>query len=259
MGGVGGFLFGKPSKQKSESGNKAYGDIKNAFGPAMNYTVRGGDAMGSLLGLGGGGGGGGRGKNGTSSSLASGGTGGQTDALENFSNSGGMQFLREQGNKQITSNKAAAGLLKSGSFGTALTKYGQGLGSTYLNQYMEHLLNYSKLGLGAGGLVGSAGAYSKGSGSGAKEGALPMIAQAAGAFASDPRLKTNIVKVGTLDDGLDVYDFDYIAVAPSWVPQGRFRGVMADEVALLRPDALGPLRDGFMTVSEELRPVKIGN
>lgn len=66
------------------------------------------------------------------------------------------------------------------------------------------------------------------------------IASTAAAF-SDRRLKRNIVKVAELEDGLGVYDYDYV-----WGK--RDRGVMADEVAQLRPWALGPVRGGFQTV-----------
>jgi hypothetical protein len=65
--------------------------------------------------------------------------------------------------------------------------------------------------------------------------------QVAASF-SDRRLKTNIEKVGEFEDGLGVYDFDYV-----W--GGRHRGVMADEVAELRPHALGPTFAGFATVN----------
>lgn len=66
-------------------------------------------------------------------------------------------------------------------------------------------------------------------------------AAAAGAV-SDRRLKVNIEKVGELRDGLGVYDFDYV-----W-PSERQRGVMADEVAELRPWALGAKVEGYSTV-----------
>ncbi|ABQ70798.1 hypothetical protein Swit_4460 [Rhizorhabdus wittichii RW1] len=63
---------------------------------------------------------------------------------------------------------------------------------------------------------------------------------------SDRRTKTNIEKVGELDDGLGIYDFDYVDLDHG---AGRQRGVMADEVAILRPWALGPrTADGFATV-----------
>lgn len=60
---------------------------------------------------------------------------------------------------------------------------------------------------------------------------------------SDRRLKKNIEKVGGFEDGLGIYEFDYIWGGP------RHRGVMADEVEKLRPWALGPrTREGYATV-----------
>lgn len=108
----------------------------------------------------------------------------QTSALDQWANSGGMQFLREQGIKAIEGSRAGRGLLQSGDTATELLKFGQGLGSTYLNQYMDQLLNHAKLGLGAAGVVGSTGAWSKSSGQssgkaeGEKKGIAPMIASA---------------------------------------------------------------------------------
>ena len=76
---------------------------------------------------------------------------------------------------------------------------------------------------------------------------------AASAYAgSDIRLKTNIEHVGTMADGLGVYDFDYLPIEgdiAAFMPEGRQRGVMAHEVAVLRPDALGPVIDGYATVN----------
>lgn len=80
----------------------------------------------------------------------------------------------------------------------------------------------------SGGLLGTLG------------GALSL---ASGMF-SDRRLKTNIKQVGTLSDGLGVYSYDYIWGEPSV-------GVMADEVAQLRPWALGAPVNGFATVNYE--------
>ena len=75
----------------------------------------------------------------------------------------------------------------------------------------------------------------------------------AGAFGSDRRLKKNIQEVGRMDDGLTVYEYDYVA-APndeiaSYMPEGRQRGVMADDVVKLRPWALGPEIGGYATVN----------
>ena len=64
----------------------------------------------------------------------------------------------------------------------------------------------------------------------------------AAAIMSDRRLKTNIVKIGERPDGLGVYSYDYTWGTPAI-------GVMADEVAALRPDALGPVIGGYQTVN----------
>lgn len=64
----------------------------------------------------------------------------------------------------------------------------------------------------------------------------------AGIMASDRRLKKNIVAIGKRLDGLMLYAWDYIWGEPSV-------GVMADEVALKRPEALGPTVHGFATVN----------
>lgn len=86
--------------------------------------------------------------------------------------------------------------------------------------------------------------------------ALQAGAQAAQTFAmsgSDRRLKHNIECVGTLPDGLPVYDFDYRPAPNAEIAQfmasGRQRGVMADEVAALRPWALGPVIGGYASVN----------
>lgn len=63
------------------------------------------------------------------------------------------------------------------------------------------------------------------------------------AMFSDRRLKSNIVKVGEFEDGLGQYEWTYIWGGP------RQAGVMADEVARLRPWALGPEIAGFATVN----------
>lgn len=66
-------------------------------------------------------------------------------------------------------------------------------------------------------------------------------AKTAGLF-SDERLKTDIRKVGEDADGLGVYEYRYIWGGPVQ------RGVMAQEVANIRPWALGAEKAGFMTV-----------
>lgn len=78
----------------------------------------------------------------------------------------------------------------------------------------------------------------------------PLLAQAAGnaagAYAaSDRRLKMDIEKVGEEVDGLGLYRYRYVTDQPATPLRD---GVMADEVAKLRPWALGPVLNGFATV-----------
>ncbi len=67
-------------------------------------------------------------------------------------------------------------------------------------------------------------------------------AQVGSAALSDPRLKTAVEKIGEEPDGLGIYEWSYLG------SDERDFGVMADEVAILRPWALGPVMDGFLTV-----------
>jgi hypothetical protein len=60
---------------------------------------------------------------------------------------------------------------------------------------------------------------------------------------SDRRLKQNIKHLGQLANGLGVYAYTYI-----WSPESHV-GVMADEVAKIKPEALGPTVGGFATVN----------
>jgi hypothetical protein len=65
----------------------------------------------------------------------------------------------------------------------------------------------------------------------------------AAALFSDRRLKTGIKRIGEHADGLGRYLYRYVWGGP------EHEGVMADEVAKLRPWALGPVIGGFATVN----------
>lgn len=96
------------------------------------------------------------------------------------------------------------------------------------------------------GQSGTSSSTSKTKNSGGILGKIVGAAATIGSF-SDPRLKKNITKIGELLDGLGVYIWSYI-----WQPDSTTNvGVMADEVAELRPWALGPEVAGFMTVNYE--------
>lgn len=60
---------------------------------------------------------------------------------------------------------------------------------------------------------------------------------------SDERLKTNVRRIDTRDDGLGVYEFEY-----SFAPGETHIGLMAQEVAQMRPDAIIHHPSGFLAV-----------
>ena len=61
-------------------------------------------------------------------------------------------------------------------------------------------------------------------------------------MACDARLKENVQRIGETPAGVPLYRFDYIGGARDVV------GPMAQEVAILQPEALGPAIDGYMTI-----------
>ena len=89
---------------------------------------------------------------------------------------------------------------------------------------------------------GGTGTQTQDNGMGSTLQGLGSLASAAAMF-SDRRLKRDIEKVGEFADGLGQYEWQYV-----WGGQ-RHRGVMADEVATLRPWALGPKVAGYATVN----------
>jgi hypothetical protein len=102
----------------------------------------------------------------------------------------------------------------------------------------------SGLGLQAGSLVANTG--QKSTGTGASPSTAGSIASTIGGIASifsDRRLKHAIRKVGEYADGLGIYIYSYLG------SNERIKGVMADEVAKLRPWALGPKVGSFQTVN----------
>lgn len=65
-------------------------------------------------------------------------------------------------------------------------------------------------------------------------------------FACDERLKENISLNRVEPDGLPVYDFTYRK--DMGLPEGKFTMPMAQDVAAMRPWALGPEVGGYMTI-----------
>ena len=84
-----------------------------------------------------------------------------------------------------------------------------------------------------GGLMGGAGMGAS---------MIPMGAGAGGAAMSDIRTKENISLVGN-EKGFNIYEFNY-----KGKPFKRFRGVMAQEVQKVIPQAVTKLANGFLAV-----------
>lgn len=163
--------------------------------------------------------------------------------------------------KGIVGGAAARGLLNSGSTQRGLLKAGADLDQQTFGNFLQYLQGLSSMGMQGAGLIANSadqtdnrtetrtgtsttkGTTTEKKPGGGLFGSLGSIAGAAASIFSDRRLKENSSEIATLDDGLGVYTFNYIG------DDERRIGVMADEVALLRPWALGPTVGGYATVN----------
>lgn len=213
-----GGLFKKRAKSSQSSSNQAFGFIKDTFAPTTGYANTGAAAMQALL-------------------------SGDTSGFDAYKKATGFDALAESGSRGITGNAAARGLLRSGSTSKALGTFYNNLQNQYSGNYLDQLGKLANIGLGAGGLISGAGNVSSGTSKGGGKGGLGQaVGLGASLIASDRRLKKNIVKLGEYDNGLGIYQYNYINGA------GPYIGVMAQEVAEIMPEALGPVIDGYMTV-----------
>lgn len=238
-----GFIFGgskqqsqstqsSQSQQQSESGNYNNPFITDTFSPIANQTKETKPLLMQLLGLG---------QNGMA---------GIGEALQGLP---GYQWMQDQASKGVQGGYAGKGVFQSGAAMKALSDNSQGIADNKLNELLANLFNFSNQGLNAGQLITGAGQYSKSSGTSqstgqstgsgsSNNGMGSFLGSVIGAAASDRRLKENIVKVGELSDGLGLYEYNYKGTKKT------IRGVMADEVQRLRPEALGPVFAGYRTV-----------
>lgn len=216
--------FLKPKAAKSsENTNNAL--LTSTYTPQAQQGVQANNFLGALL---------------TGKGDVAGARGGLSEYLKMT----GFEPALRQLSRGITGQGAASGLLRSGSTANALLTRGAELNQGFTNNYLGQLLNLSNAGTQAGGIIANAGQKSTSTGGGPST--VGSIASTVGGIASifsDRRLKEDIVKVGEMSDGLGIYRFRYIGGVK------RFVGVMADEVARLRPWALGPTLAGFRTVN----------
>lgn len=222
-----GFLKPKAAKSSSLSENVNNSLIKSTYGGTMDQGVGANNFLSSLL-------------------TGQGDVGAAQGGLSNYLQMAGFQPAMTALSRGITGQGAASGLLQSGATAKALQSRGAELNQGFTNNYLQQLAGLSGLGLQAGGLVANTGQKSTGTNTGSSPSTLGSIASTIGGIASifsDRRLKRDIELVEREADGLGIYSYRYVMSAK------RVLGVMADEVAKLRPWALGPERAGYMTVN----------
>lgn len=71
-------------------------------------------------------------------------------------------------------------------------------------------------------------------------------------MASDRRLKQDIVRIGDHPLGFGLYLFSYVPDRRAECGDGRYLGVMADEVELVMPEAVTTRADGFREVRYDM-------
>jgi hypothetical protein len=213
------FLTGK--SKPATSSNQAYGYLQGAYDPQVSQGVGATNFLAQLLGTGG------------DPSQAN-------AAYDQFKNASGYQNAFNEANRGVTNSAAGRGLLGSGATAQALQSTAGNLAQGTFSNFLQQLGGLAGLGNQAGSIIGGAGAQSTG---GQKTPGLLDYAGTAASIFSDERLKRDIKKVSEMSDGLGVYQYRY---------KGRNElqtGVIAQEVAKLRPWALGPEIGGYMTVN----------
>lgn len=216
------FLKPKPAKSTSSSVNVNNDLIKSTYGGSMTQGTGAMSQLSSMLGV------------------------GDPNGYNNYLQLAGYAPAMRQLSQNITGQGAAAGILNSGPTAKALQSRGAELNNQFFNNYLQQLSGLSGLGLQAGGLVTNAGQTSESTSKGGSPSTVGTIASLAGSLASifsDRRLKEDVELIGREPDGLGWYIGRYAGA------KTRRLMVMADEVAELRPWALGPKKLGFDTVN----------
>lgn len=217
--------FLKPTPATSSSANTNNDLIKSTYGGSMNQGTGAMSNLSALL-------------------TGTGNTAGANAGYDNYLQKAGFAPAMRQLSQSVTGQGAASGILNSGSTAKALQTRGAELNNNFYNNYLQQLAGLSGMGLQAGGLVANAGQQSKSNGGGPST--VGSIASTIGGIASifsDRRLKRDIELIGREADGLGIYLCRYL-----WSRTRRLM-VMADEVAKLRPWALGRRQAGFATVN----------
>lgn len=215
------FLKPKPATSTSSSVNTNNALLTSTYGGSMGQGTAAMGDISKMLGV------------------------GDPNGYNNYLQNAGYAPAMRQLSQNITGQGAAAGILNSGSTARALESRGAELNNQFFNNYLQQLSGLSGLGLQAGGIVANAGQKSDSKSTGGSPSTLGSIASTVGGIASifsDRRLKRDIELIRREADGLGIFRFRYGNA------KEVHEGVMADEVAKIRPWALGPRRAGMQTV-----------
>lgn len=145
--------------------------------------------------------------------------------------SGILQFGAGAGQNSNSGFGIAAGAVNAGNAGAAVPMAGMAQGMQGYQANMNVYGGMAQSAISAQAQMTSAGI-----------GAIGSLAGGAMGFMSDRRLKQDIVEVGFLPNGLPIYEFQYI-----WGGE-RVRGVMADDVAKVIPEAVSIHPSGYSMV-----------
>jgi hypothetical protein len=238
----------KPATSTQSSENVNNDLIKSTYAPTMQAGSGATNFLANLLGVNSGAVSSTADRIGTGANMVADGGGAQAGYQNYLQNAGYAPAMRTL-SQGIVGQGAASGLLNSGATSKALLTKGTELNQQFYGNYLQQLNALAGLGIQGGGLVANTGQKSTGTSTGGGPSTIGSIASTVGGIASifsDRRLKTDIEKIREEPDGLGIYRFRYVWDRSKYAENF---GVMADEVAALRPWALGPVVGGFATVN----------
>ena len=132
------------------------------------------------------------------------------------------------------SNQMASMTGMSGAYGdriSGINSYGNAMANVYKAQAQQ----WGGIASGLGSMAGGGASYINSTSS-------PTFMGLAGGMLSDRRAKKNIKRVGQTDDGLPIYTYEYKDGGPTQM------GVIAQEVAEVKPEAVVPHESGMLAV-----------
>lgn len=183
-----------------------------------------------------------------------------------------FQALASDQEQRLLASQAARGKVGSGETGDQLTRNLLLLGNQFAQQDVTNLQNLATIGANAaaqtgsqtqqaasattgilGGLGNAQSAGIIGAGNAQAQGGQNALALGGALLAAfcDERLKENVSPVRVDDDGLMIYEFNYIGETD------RFRGKMAQDIIEIDPDNVIESSDGYLMVTSKYHPERV--